>query len=99
MTRVNEPSGAMPLSSGQHLATISHAGRFWEVHLEFKDEPRGPAGYRGLLSFTPVDGSEPARRTTTILVEDSYQDIVSKARTFEEYQLQGLLRSLLPDTE
>ena len=101
MNSGNESSSPSPFSKGQHLATISHDGRFWEVYLEFQDDPRDPTSYRGLLCFSPADGTgtEPARRTTTILIEDSYEEVVSKARAFEDFQLQALLRSVLPDPD
>ena len=40
-----------PPSSGHHLATISHEGRFWDVYLEFEDDPRRPTSFRALLCF------------------------------------------------
>lgn len=100
MTSANE-SNPPSLSKGQHLATISHEGRFWEVHLEFQDDPRVPTSFRGLLCFSPADGTgaDSALRTTTILIEDSYETVVNKARAFEEFQLQSLLRSVLPDPD
>ena len=101
MNAVNESSSAAPLPSGEHLATISHDGSFWEVHLEFEDDPRIPTSYRGLLCFSPAasDGPQLALRTTTILIEDSYEMVVSKAQAFQDFQLQSLLRSVLPDPE
>ena len=101
MTPANEASHPAPTSNGLHLTTISHDGRFWEVYLEFQDDPRVPRSYRGLLCFSPSTGSvgESAFRTTTILIEDSHESVVSKARSFEDFQLQSLLRSLLPDPE
>ncbi len=101
MTSANESSSPAPLSNGQHLTTISHDGRFWEVYLEFQDDPRIPTGFRGLLCFSPAAGGEVASalRTTTILIEDSYETVVSKARALEDFQLQSLLRSVLPDPE
>ncbi len=92
---------AAPLSNGLHLTTISYDGRFWEVYLEFQDDPRSPSSYRALLCFSPSTGpeGETALRTTTILIEDSHEGVVSKARDFEDFQLQSLLRSLLPDPE
>ena len=101
MNAANESSNAAPLSNGEHLATISHDGRFWEVHLEFQDDPKAPASYRGLLCFSPAAsaGAGTAWRTTTILIEASYEEVVSKARAFEDFQLQSLLRSVLPDQE
>ena len=94
-----EPMPTPVPSSGTLLATISHDGRFWDVFLEFKDDPRRPESYRGLLCFTPVDNEvgEPARRTTTIIIEEAYEEAMDKARALEEHQHQGLLRSLLPE--
>ncbi len=101
MTTPTDPPRPPPPSTGQHLATISHDGRFWEVYLEFSDDPRRPSSYRGLLCFSPADteGEEAALRTTTLIIEDVYEEAVRKARAFEEHQLQGLLRSVLPEEE
>jgi len=101
MNSANESSSPAPLSNGQHLTTISYDGRFWDVYLEFQDDPRIPMGCRGLLCFSLSTGGdgEPALRTTTILIEDSSEMVESKARAFEDFQLQSLLRSLLPDPE
>ena len=101
MTTPTDPPRPPPPSNGQHLATISHDGRFWEVYLEFSDDPRRPSSYRGLLCFSLAvnEGEEAARRTTTLIIEDSYEEAVRKARAFEDHQLQGLLRSLLPEEE
>jgi len=101
MTTANESSSAAPLSNGEHLATISHDGSFWEVYLEFEDDPRLPSKCRGLLCFLPSINAEAgsAWRTTTILIESSYEEMASKARSFEDFQLQGLLRSVLPESK
>ncbi len=99
MTTPLPPDQAPPPSRGQHLATISHLGRFWDVFLEFDDDPRRPNVYRGALCFSPSDlneGEHPSR-TTAIIVETSYDDAVRRARSFEEHQLVALLRSVLPD--
>ena len=95
------PTPAPVPSNGTLLATISHEGRFWDVFVEFKDDPRRPEDYRGLLCFTPVDNelAEPPRRTTTIFIEDGYEEAMGKARALGEHELQGLLRSLLPDSD
>ncbi|RMH17064.1 MAG: hypothetical protein D6701_08020 [Gemmatimonadetes bacterium] len=88
-----------PPTTGQRVATISHEGRFWDVFLEFRDDPHDPNTYRGLLCFCPLDmaeGEEPVR-TTTIIIESTYDEAVRKAHRFEDHQLQGLLRSALPD--
>lgn len=87
-----------PPSEGQHLATIGHEGRFWDVYLEFDDDPRRPETFRGLLCFSPADaneGEEPVR-TATIIIEPSFEEAMAKARDFEDHQLVGLLRSCLP---
>ena len=97
MKPANESSSPAPLSNGQHLSTISHDGRFWEVYLEFQDDPRLPTSYRGLLCFSPVTSAkgESALRTTTILIEDSYERVESKARAFEDFQLQRNLSTTM----
>lgn len=90
--------GPTPID-GEHVATISHGGRFWEVYLEFEDDPRSPDTHRGRLAFLPGDlneGEEPAR-TTVIIIEPSYEEALRKARRFEDHQLSALLRSALPD--
>jgi len=86
-------------ASGVHIATIAHAGRLWGVWLEFADDPHRPDIYRGRLRYDPADageGEEP-RRTTTIIIEESYEAAVERARNMDEHQLAGLLRSCLPD--
>ena len=94
----NNPSPQSP-SSGQHRATISHEGRFWDVYLEFEDDPRRPTTYRARLCFFPGDpgDDEEASRTTVIIIEDSFEEAMVKARALNEMQLQGLLRSTLPE--
>lgn len=93
----DQDSAPSPSSDGHHLATISHEGRFWDVFLEFKDDPGDPSVTRALLCFEPADAAEGERpaRTTIIIVEDSYEMAVQKARGFREEQLQALLRSSL----
>lgn len=88
-------SGSVP---GLHVATITHESRIWDAYLEFDDDPRRPTSYRGRLRFDPADEGEgdPAR-TTVIIIEDSYEEAVAKARSLDSRQLQGLLRSCLPD--
>ena len=87
-----------PPSRGEHVATLSYLGRFWDVFLELENDPRRPDVYRAALCFSPSDlnaGEKPAR-TGTIIIESSYQDAIKKAKGFEEHQLAGLLRSALP---
>ncbi len=87
-----------PPSSGHHLATIGHEGRFWDVYLEFEDDPRRPETFRALLCYFPGDpfDGEEAARTAVIIIEDTFEDAIIKARGLEDVQLQALLRSVLP---
>ena len=94
----SEPDRSPP-SQGQHLTTISHDGRFWDVYLEFDDDPRRPDSFRALLCFSAADreDEEEPVRTATIIIEDSYEEAVAKARHFQDQQLSALLRSALPE--
>jgi len=85
-------------SPGQHLASISHDGRFWDVYLEFDESPRNSHSYRALLAFSPADRNEgeEVMRTTGVIVEPSYEEAVHKARQLNDHQLKAFLRSLLP---
>lgn len=67
--------------------------------MEFEDNPRRPEIHRALLCYFPgdPDDDEEAVRTTTIIIEDSFEEAMRKARSLEEVQLQALLRSALPD--
>jgi len=84
--------------TGLHVGTLVHDGRIWEAFLEFEDDPRRPTVYRGRLRFDPTDGI-PSRvaRTTVIIIEDSYEEAVHRTRSLNAQQLQGLLRSCLPE--
>lgn len=84
--------------SGLHLATVAHDGRIWDVYVEFEDDPRRPDAYRARLRFdTPDTGDvQGPFRTTVIIIEDSFEEAVARARTFEDRQLTALLRSVLP---
>lgn len=83
------------------MASISHEGRFWDVYLEFADDPRRVDSFGGVLCFSPadVDSVELPVRTATILIERTFDEVVKKAHAMEEHQLQGLLRSALPDDD
>lgn len=85
-------------SDGQHLATISHDGRFWDVYLEFDEDPGRPDSHRALLAYSPADRNEGEEtlRTIPVILEPSYEEAVRKARMLEEHQLVAFLRSLLP---
>lgn len=95
-SRGREPE---PPSTGPHLATISHGGRFWDVYVEFTEDPRRHGTARALLCFSPADRGEREDpvRTTAIIIEPSREEAMARARTFEDHQLIGLLRSCLPE--
>jgi hypothetical protein len=82
-----------------HLATIAHEARLWDVYLDFENDPHRPTTFRARIRFEPPPGDEQSSptETTVIIIEDSYEDAVAKARRFDDRQLQGLLRSSLPD--
>jgi hypothetical protein len=90
-------SGGQP-PSGHHLATVSHEGRFWDVYVEFDDDPRRTDSFGGLLCFSPAEEGEDLGplRTATILIEPSYEEVLHRARNFETHHLVALLRSCLP---
>lgn len=99
MTAGSAPPDPPPVpSDGQHMATVSHDGRFWDVYLEFTGEEDAPETFRGLLCFFPADANEgeEAVRTAPIIIEPSYEEALARARSFEEHHLTGLLRSCLP---
>ncbi|MDH3269824.1 MAG: hypothetical protein OEN56_00735 [Gemmatimonadota bacterium] len=86
---------------GLHIATIAHEGLLWDAYLEFDDDPRRPRSFRAKLRFEPPTGQEgpPGAETTVIIIEDSYEEAVAKARRFDNRELQALLRSALPEEE
>ena len=91
------PSDKMS-SSGQHLATISYEGRFWDIYLEFDEDLKRPGGCRANLAFSAADRAEGEEvlRTIPVIIEPSYEEALSKARGLDEHQLVAFLRSLLP---
>jgi hypothetical protein len=82
-----------------HIATIAHVGLIWDAYLEFESDVQRPTSFRGRLRFEPpaTDDGQIATKTTVIIIEESYEAAVAKARSFDDRQLQGLLRSTLPD--
>lgn len=84
---------------GLHVATIAHDGVIWDTYLDFEEDLHRPQTYRARLRFVPPSGQSgpAAARTTVIIIEESYEEAVAKARSFDDRQLQGLLRSVLPD--
>jgi len=90
-----------PPSDGPHLATVSHQGHFWDVYIEIVDDPTRTDSVQGRLCFSPADDTSLSGpvRTAAIIIEPSYQEVIHRARAFEEHQLVGLLRSTLPDED
>lgn len=88
-----------PPPRGEHLTTVSHEGRFWDVYVEFDEDPRRSDSYGGILCFSRADeGDGPViLRTATILIEPSYEELLHRARHFETHHLVALLRSCLPE--
>ena len=84
--------------NSHHLATLSHDGRFWDAYLELEDN-RGQGGpARGRIAFSPAgEGETEPVRTATIFLEESAQEVLSRARDFKTHQLVSLLRSCVPD--
>ena len=80
----------------QHLATISHEGRFWDVYVELDEQRTSPA--RGRLRFAAADQgrADSSVRTGYILVEASPEAVYARARALATHQLTALLRSCLP---
>ena len=99
MKHPGPPSEPPVPSRGQHLATISYDGRFWDVFVEFEQDPASAETHRALICFSPSDLNDVERptRTTTLIVESTYGEAIRKAQSFEEHQLVALLRSTLPD--
>jgi hypothetical protein len=85
--------------SNLHLATLAFGGALWEAYLDFENDPRRPVACRARIRFEPPAEAAAQRptQTTVIIIEDSYEEAVAKARGFDDRQLQGLLRSTLPD--
>ena len=85
---------------GLHVATLAHAGRIWDAYLELDDDPHRPDTCRAHLRFDPSDPAEHGSVSTgVIIIEPSYEDAVAKVRSFDVRQMEGLLRSALPDEE
>jgi hypothetical protein len=51
------------------------------------------------MRFEPPPGHEGPQsvQTTVIIIEDSYEEAMDRARRFDDRQLQSLLRSVLPE--
>ncbi len=97
MSADDTPNGPDREPQGQHLATISHEGRFWDVYLEFEDDARRPDSFRARFAFSPGDPAddEGLRRTTIVIIENSFDEAIRKAQSFDDRHLSALLRSTL----
>lgn len=86
---------------GLHFATVAHGGRIWDAYLEMDDDPRHPQACRARVRFDSPDGGDAdgTYHTAVIIIEDSYEEALAKARAFDDRQLQALLRSVLPEVE
>jgi hypothetical protein len=85
---------------GVHVGTIAHEGLLWDAYLEFADDPRRPLSFRARIRFDRAagpDGVGESATTTVIIIEDSYEEAVAKARGMDDRQLASLLRSALPE--
>lgn len=94
---VRQPRPGPP--RGLHLATIAHEGVIWDAYLDFEEDDHRPATYRARVRFDPptlADGPS-STQTTVIIIEETYEEAVKRARLFDDRQLQNLLRSTLPE--
>ena len=92
-----KPEPDLTPPSGEHMTTISHEGRFWDTYLEFEDDPRRPNSFRARFVFSPGDPAddEGFTRTALVIIEDSYEEAIRKARSFDDRHLADMLRSAL----
>ena len=79
-----------------HVTTFTHEGRFWEVFLEFVEEPQDPDSCRARLRYVPTDRAEHEEpvRTAVIIIEPSRDEAVEAACALDRYHLTALLRSV-----
>ena len=95
-----QPRRAPDAPVGVHVGTIAHEGLLWDAYLEFADDPRRPRSFRARLRFDRAagpDGAGESTQTTVIIIEESYEEAVAKARGMDDRQLTSLLRSTLPE--
>jgi len=96
-----QPQPDQDAAPGLHVATIAHEGVIWDAYLDFQNDLHRPTTYRGSIRFEPPTGQDglATAQTAVIIIEDSYEEAVAKARSFDDRALQGLLRSALPSEE
>ena len=90
-----EDEGADP-SQDLHLTTFAHEGRFWDVHVEFVEDPRHPDSCRARLRFVPTDQADEAEpaRTAVIIIEPTCEEAMRTAKAFGRHHLAAMLRSV-----
>jgi len=93
------PHRASPPPQGLHVATVAHDGLLWDAYLDFQNDPRRPTSFRAKLRFdvSVTDGTVHSVETAVIIIEDSYEEAIGKARAMDDRVLTSLLRSVLPD--
>ena len=98
--RPHEGQGSEGGGSGHedavHLTTFTHEGRFWEVYLEFVEDPAAPGACRARLCYVPTDRAdhEEPVRTAVIIIEPSREEARAAALALERYHLAAMLRSV-----
>lgn len=83
---------------GIHLATVAHEGRIWDAYVEQEDASRPGAMARLRLRFSSPEADR-FYRTAVLIIEPSWEEALARARALDEHQIQGLLRSVLPQDE
>ena len=83
-------------STGMHLTTFTHEGRFWDVFFKVVEDPADPDSCRARLSFLPTDRAdhEEPVHTAVIIIEPSYDAALEAARGLDRYHLSAMLRSV-----
>lgn len=93
------PRRASQTPQGLHVATVAHDGLIWDAYLDFEDDPRRPTVFRARIRFdlAGAESSNRSAKTTVIIIEDSYEEAIAKARAMDDRALASLLRSALPE--
>lgn len=92
------PHRASSPPQGIHVATVAHDGLLWDAYLDFQNDPRRPTSFRAKVRFdvAGVGGTVHSAETAVIIIEDSYEEAIAKARAMDDRSLTSLLRSALP---
>ena len=78
------------------LVAAERVFEFLDAPIEIEDRP-GAQSLEPFASSIAFEGVPV--RTTVIIIEESYEGAVARARGFDDRQLEGLLRSALPDVD